>query len=450
MNAKVNFDEVIVIGQNSKGDLVEWCYPELNNFNGLYMGTSGSGKTYTIRNMVARVHQRGTTFHIIDVKGDFAYENFVATGLGHCVSPEDFNDITFSYFEGGSSLNPLQVPRSAEGGGVIRTIENAKELVRYFNPKLGVKQLAYLGDVLRVVYNDFGILHDDDTTWGKKAPTFSDVYDKLTLIYHCITSGIDTGSVGQIMAEIGKAKRRASLKLRKAREEETPEDVIAVELNDDAVTASEFIVALTKEQLCYDSIAKNGTGEEWEHWSKDSVYGLRDTISQMIESRLFTGVPSRILDGKINRYDMTALAGEHQQIMMRIIASRVFAMAVMHTKMSGRYDPAHASHIMVADEGKHVKEISKGALTPVNRIATEGRGYGLGIWVGVQQPDQVTQDLLRNFAFYFLLKTPESSSKEMIRMFNLKPNQLKLVMPRENCLYSSGKGFEIVNQFRAG
>ena len=450
MNARVSFDEPITIGYDPRGQAVDWSYTQLNNFNGLFLGTSGSGKTYTIKNMVARVHERGTTFHIIDIKGDFTAETFERDGLSQFVSQDDFNDIRFSYHEGGSSLNPLQVPRSAEGGGVTMTIQSVKTLVKYFNNNLGQKQIGYLGEVLKSVYNDFGIIHDDEATWGKRAPTLEDVHAKLTLIYHTITSGIDSGSVGQIMNEIGKAKRKAVGMIKKAREEGEGEDQIAVSIAENADSVAEFIDAIVRSQMSFETLKRNGTGEEWEHWSKDSVYGLRDTIGLMVETRLFTGNPSRTVEGKLNRYDLNELSQEHQQIMMRIIAGRVFAMGVMATKMTGKYDPPYASHILVADEGKHVKEISKGALTPVNRIATEGRGYGLGVWIGVQQPDQVTQDLLRNFSFYFLLKTPESSSKEMQRMFNIKPNQLKQLVARENCLYSSVNPYVTVNQFKGG
>jgi hypothetical protein len=448
MTAFVPYDESILIGHDPQGEPVEWCYPLLNNFNGLFMGTSGSGKTWTLRNMIARVFKRGTTFHIMDVKGDFNYENFLNQGLGHLVSESDFNVIKFSYFDGGSSLNPLQVPRSSEGGGVVRTIENAKELVRKFNPKLGGKQLGYLGEVLNSVYVDFGIEHEKEETWSKKAPTFQDVYDKLTVVYHCITSGLDSGSVGSIMTEIGRAKRKALAGIRKAVEEEEDEDSISLGCLETADAAAFTISGLVKSQLTYESLKKNGTGEEWEHWSKDSIYNLRDTVNQMVISRLFTGEASRVREGRINLYVLTELHPGHQQIMMDIIASRTFAMGVLQTKESKNVDPASASHLVVCDEGKHVKEISKHPLSPVNRIATEGRGFGLGVWMGVQQPDQVTQDQLRNFAFYFLLKTPESSSKEMLRMFSLKPNQLKQVVPRDNCLYSNSQKFVTVRQFK--
>lgn len=448
MNSYVSFDEEILIGYDPQGENVTWCSPLLNNFNGLFLGTSGSGKTWTLRQMIARVYRRGSTFHILDVKGDFMPENFAQSGLSNYVSEDDFNIISFTYFEGGSSLNPLQVPRSQEGGGVVMTIENAKELVSMFNRKLGPKQISYLGEVLKSVYFDFHIDHEDESTWANKAPTFGDVFAKLTLIYQCIASGLDSGSVGSIMNEIGRAKRKAIAGIRKAREEGQDVNSISLGCQEAAAEASDVISGIVKSQLTYENLERNGTGEEWEHWSKETVYSLRDTINQMVESRLFTGEMSKVSQSKINVYDMTNISSAHQQIMMEIIARRTFAMSVLNTKKTGQIDPKFASHILVCDEGKHAKAISKQPLSPVNRIATEGRGFGVGVWMGVQQPDQVTQDQLRNFSFYFLLKTPESSSKEMQRMFGLKPNQLKQLEFRENCQYSAGGKYVCVRQFK--
>lgn len=448
MSSFLPFDEKILIGYCSQGEVIDWCFPLLNNFNGVFLGTSGSGKTWTLRNMIARVYRRGTTFHIVDVKGDFQAQNFISQGLGHLVSDADFNVINFSYFDGGSSLNPLQVPRSQDGGGVTMTIEAVKELAIKFNPKLGSTQLGYLGEVLKSVYTDFGIDHEDESSWGKKAPTFVDVYDKLTLVYQCIVSGLDSGSVGTIMNEIGRAKRKMLSSIRKAEDEEQDADSISLLCQEEADVACNVVAGIIKSQLTYDELSRNGVGEEWQHWNKTSVYSLRDTIGQMVDSRLFTGEASKVREGMINVYNMTNISSAHQQIMMDIIARRIFAMAVLKTKLTGNADPKSAGHILVCDEGKHAKAISKQPLSPVNRIATEGRGFGLGVWMGVQQPDQVTQDQLRNFAFYFLLKTPESSSKEMQRMFSLKPNQLKQLEFRENCLYSAGQKYVCVRQFK--
>jgi len=250
------------------------------------------------------------------------------------------------------------------------------------------------------------------------------------------------------MNEIGRAKRKTLAAIRKAEDEEQDQESISLLCQEEADAASNVVAGIIKSQLSYDELGRNGIGEEWQHWNKTSVYSLRDTIGQMVDSRLFTGEASKVREGAINVYNMTNISSAHQQIMMDIIARRTFAMAVLKTKITGNADPKSAGHILVCDEGKHAKAISKQPLSPVNRIATEGRGFGLGVWMGVQQPDQVTQDQLRNFAFYFLLKTPESSSKEMQRMFSLKPNQLKQLEFRENCLYSAGQKYVCVRQFK--
>ena len=246
MSAFVPFDEKILIGYCPQGEVVEWCFPFLNNFNGLFMGTSGSGKTWTLRNLIARVYRRGTTFHIVDVKGDFQAENFISQGLGHLVSESDFNFINFSYFDGGSSLNPMQVPRSQDGGGVTMTIETVKELATKFNHKLGSTQLGYLGEVLKAVYADFGIEHEVESTWGKKAPTLADVYEKLTLVYQCIVSGLDSGSVGTIMNEIGRAKRKTLAAIRKAEDEEQDQESISLLCQEEADAASNVVAGIIK------------------------------------------------------------------------------------------------------------------------------------------------------------------------------------------------------------
>jgi hypothetical protein len=133
---------------------------------------------------------------------------------------------------------------------------------------------------------------------------------------------------------------------------------------------------------------------------------------------------------------------------MRIIAAQVFAMGIMETKKRNSYNPDSPNHILIADEGKHIKEISGSSIDPFNRIGTEGRGYGVGVWCGVQATDQVTKDLLKNFATYFLLKTPEASYPEVAKLFGPRPAQLKQLVARENLLFGTGGAYSLVNHFR--
>lgn len=439
----------IQIGQTPRGDEIDWTFTKMNNFNALFMGTSGAGKTHTIHHMAARVFVRGTTFHVIDIKGDFGYENFAQSGLGEFVSPDDFNDITFDYFDG-SSINPMQVPRTKEGGGVLMTIEAMKALIKAYSPNTGTKQLGYLDDILKMVYQDRGIVHDDEHTWSRPSPDLNDLLEKIDLIFNVISSGIPVGSVTEIMDAFGKAKSRAEKTVGMMDIEEKDRVEIQDKLETEAFKLVDMLTGMVKQQFNYENIKSRSqtSGTVYEHWKKDSLYGLRSIIQSMVDSRLFTGNPSRTIANKINRYDLSMISPQHQQVVMRIVASRVFAMGVMETRAKGTFNPQYPAHILIADEGKHVKEISQSALSPFNRIGTEGRGYGVGIWCGVQQPDQVTPDLMKNFCTFFVLRTPESSFQEVSRMFGIKPAYLKQLQPRENVLFSANSPYTLVNHFK--
>lgn len=447
----LNHYDLINIGTGTRGEPIDWGFTTVPNFNCLYMGVSGGGKTWTIHQMAARVFKRGLTLHVVDVKGDFQHSNFVESGVGHMLNEDDFNVIRFDYFAGGSSINPLQVPRNSQGGGVLMTIESVKQLVKHFAPNTGIKQLSYLSDILREVYRKKGIDHDNEDTWALTAPTMDDVLAQIDLVASTITSKLPIGTVEDIMALYGKATRKAEKVLQDSVGTETPQDTLRQEIKEVADDLVDVLKATAMQHINYDNLARRdgqGGGALWEHWSRESLFGLRNTIRDMCDSRLFTGNPSRVLPGKINVYDLNEIAPAHQQIIMRIVAARVFAMGVQETKRNDSFNPKFPAHIMIADEGKHIKEISQSPMSPFNRIGTEGRGYGVGAWLGVQQPDQVTPDLLRNFATFFLLKTPESAYNEVCRMFGVKPSLLKQLVPRDNILFSSGKAYDLVSHFK--
>ena len=440
----------ITIGMDSRGVPVLWCFPQVANFNAIFMGGSGAGKTHTLHNMVANVYVRGMTFHIIDIKGDFRYENFVKSGLGHMVDAADFNDLVFNYYTDGISLNPLKVPKTIEGGGVFRTIENAIELVKVFNPQTGQKQLAYLTEILKRVYSKAGIDHDNMDTWTRESPTFATVLEEIDLIIGMMTSGMDAVSAGKIMGYFAYARQQALSKVKSLEENGAMGEAITAELIQVAEDFKGKLGGLVDRLFTHGAITNQHVFEsaDWEHWSKESLLSLRSIINVMVDTRLFTQSVARPRNGMINRYDLGNLSPRHQQVIMRIIANQVFAMGVMETKSKDTFNPKFPAHILVADEGKHIKEISASAISPFNRIVTEGRGYGVGAWAGVQSPDQVTKDMMKNSDTSFLLKTPEASVKDITSMFGAKPAQLKLLEVKKNALFSSGSGYSLVEHFR--
>lgn len=446
----LNHYDPILIGLDQRGNPVEWSYPKVANFNVIFLGGSGAGKTHTIHHMLANVFARGTTFHVIDIKGDFKYENFVASGLGHLVSPEDFHDLTFNYYSDGCSLNPMQVPRTVEGGGVFRTIENVIELVKVFNPSAGGKQLAYLTDILKRVYHKAGIDHDDMSTWQKTSPTFVDVLLELDLIVASLTSGIDVLSASSIFQSFGLAKLQAERVIRSITQNEGSESQMAEAILDIQESFKQELVRHAERLITYETISKREAFEtsDWVHWSKETLLSLKSIIQVMVDTRLFTQAVSKPRSGAINRYDLGTLSPRHQQVIMRIVASQVFAMGVMETKRNNSFNPQFPAHVLVADEGKHIKEISASPISPFNRIGTEGRGYGVGAWAGVQSPDQVTKDLLKNSDTTFVLRTPEASVNEIVKLFAAKPSQLKQLESKRNALFGCGGSYSLVEHFR--
>ena len=441
--------EPFAVGIDTQGQVADWAFTEVPNFNALFQGISGGGKTWTMHNFSARAFIRSVTFHVIDIKGDFKYENYEESGLGNLLTPDDFNVMHFNYIDG-CSLNPLQVPRTKQGGGVVMATESIRQLVKQFSPNTGSKQLGYLSDILREVYRKKGIIHDDMETWGRTPPTLLDVLEEIDLIANAIASKLPVGTVQDILNEYAGARNKADKVLQKAHGTDQPLDSLKADIKEICCELIDKLAETAHSHINYDNVEKghHAKGTMWENWSKESLFGLRNTIRDMCETRLFTGPHARALLGKFNVYDLADLSPQHQQIIMRIVASRVFAMGVQETRRNNSYNPPYPSHIVIADEGKHIKEISKSSLSPFNRIATEGRGYGVGAWLGVQQPDQVTDDLLRNTATIFLLSTPETGFSEVSKMFGVKPSLLKQLVPRENILFSKGKSFTLLKHFK--
>lgn len=290
----------IRIGSDSRGQTVDWVLAKSSNFNVLFEGASGAGKSHTIQNLLARVYSRGMTFHVLDIKGDFSYESFEKAGLSHLVRPEDFNDITFNYFEGGSSLNPLQVPRTKEGGGVLMTVEGMKQLVKVFAPNTGKRQLDYLEEILNEVYRKAGISQDDIESWIRPSPTLDQVLDEIDLVFNSISASMDSGSVSDIMKAYGQAKSKAEKAIVKMKADGKDPLEIEDKVNEILDDLEGVLHGYAKKHLDFQALQNKSTGNGtfWEFWSKDSLFGLRSIIQGMVKSRLFTGNPSKSQAGE--------------------------------------------------------------------------------------------------------------------------------------------------------
>lgn len=421
---------VFPVGSKADGTPMHWGFSEVPNFNMCLLGESGSGKTYTLRGIIARIASMGITIHILDVKDDFSAEKFEKDGLLGYLPHQAVNDLDFSYVGGDCGLNILQFPKLPEAGGVYMAIQEILEIVHMFHPTFSKKMDGYLSLILKNVYLNAGITHDDQSTWSNAPPTLIDVMSEINLILAGLKSGLNRNQLEKIGA-LSKRLRTIS-KDSESSEEEIGE--AKARLKDEFNDYVEF--GLEKEQNYYSG------------WKAESVQNIKDTVADMIESGIFTRPTRKRISGVINRYRLVGLGDRHRQIVMRIVMSQVFNMAVAQTSREGSFDPATPSHFLVFDEGKHAKQLAKSELSPLNRIATEGRGYGVGMGVGVQLVNHVTEEMLKNFSTRVVLHVPEASYAETQKNFGVTKNQLKQLKAQSNCLFGMKGKYGLINTFR--
>jgi hypothetical protein len=420
--------DIFSVGSKQDGSPVNWGFSKASNFNMCLLGESGSGKTHFLRRMISEIVKQGVTIHILDVKDDFSHNKFLNDGLldgGYVV-----NDLDFGYVGGDTGLNILQFPSFAEGGGVYMATQDALEIVRMFNTSFSGKMEGYLTQIIKNVYKNHGVSHEDQSTWGNKPPTLKDVLIEINFIEDQLATSLPL----DMLMGIGNLVKKTRLAI--ADEDEKEERI-------------EEAKAVLKDK--FNEYVDRGMEKErhyFSSWKLETILSIKDTVSSMVDTEIFTRPTKNRMQGAINRYRLVGLNDRHRQIIMRIVMSQVFHMSVSQTIRTGNFDPKVPSHFLIFDEGKHAKQLEKSEMSPLNRIATEGRGYGVGMGVGVQLVKQVTEEMLKNFSTRVILKLQESSYPEAIKNFGATKTQLKQLRPKSNCLFGTGEGYSIVNSFR--
>lgn len=145
--------------KNGKDAPVQWDTQRLINGHLFLIGSSGVGKSHTLRKMIRRATKgmggKKVRFHVFDVHGDLDIPGA--------------SSVTFSE-SAPFGLNPLRVNPDPDFGGVrkciqtfLRTIDDAGRT------PIGVRQEAVISNLLIDVYREFGFDIEDSNTWGLNA-----------------------------------------------------------------------------------------------------------------------------------------------------------------------------------------------------------------------------------------------------------------------------------------
>lgn len=457
---------------------ITWDSQRLINGHVLIVGSSGVGKSHTIRKMIRRgiADAASTRFHVFDVHGDLAIPGA--------------SEVQFSE-SAPFGLNPLRVNPDPHFGGVRKCIRNFLRTINQASATaLGVKQEAVLSNLLIDVYREFGFDIEDPGTWGlngaqtrlagsghdnrlylevpfaekddaralgarwdgtkklwwvhtekyagdltrwkpaykpRTYPTVNDVLHYAQRVYQERYLGTDQKAV-LALTYLHKRARAYHRKLMNAArlrawngsdEFDVEERKMLEEARKDAVEAF---------TLYADSIQ---TGHELDNLLKydspDVLKSVVDRLSNLRRTGIFKDAAPPFDPKKpVWRYKLNAFSQEEKKMFVLFTLQALFARAVER----GECDDV--VEVLVLDElGTYTSAADKDDGDGIiGTICREARKFGLAFWGATQSPASVPESLLSSTATKMLLGLDEMFWRSAVDKLRIETRQLEWIQPQ--------------------
>ena len=399
----------------------------LINGHMLFAGMSGLGKSYQIMRLLAAAHRQGIEIDAFDpheeldgVPGSVAVKFSEATKAGY---------------------NPLELNTDPHTGGVRRQIALLIDMINRTSRQLGPRQESALRNLLTDVYRARGIDADDSTTWhrgclrerqfydmvhardyaGLRAyyPILQDVISYAERKLKAITMGSDFMAVNALEKVERTATRIQAIQV-KYRKADSDEEAARLEKQ----MASEKEKAI---EAYANFIKAIETGREYQdaikYTNRETLVSVLERLQMLLDSGVMRSNPPEWGGAGVRVYKVGSLSDDDRKLLFYTRAQ-----AILRECMdAGKSD--RLRRIILVDEG-HLYYSEDGD-NPLNRIAKEGRKFGLGLVVGSQSPTHFSEDFLTNCGSVFLLGIHESYWDMAVRKLNLSKDLLLSVRPRE-------------------
>ena len=142
---------------------VQWAPGRQSNGFLLVLGSSGSGKTETLKVVASAIHQFGIPVLTFDFHGDVIF-------------PGTDSKLLSSGSASTVGLNPMEIDaHSAEESGLYDQRASLRAMIQRAVPSLGHRQSSILRMAFEEAYLQAGIVDEDPSTWSRVPPTFGDV-----------------------------------------------------------------------------------------------------------------------------------------------------------------------------------------------------------------------------------------------------------------------------------
>lgn len=448
---------------------------KLINAHMLLLGSSGVGKSHTLKKLIAGgiANSPNIRFHVPDVHGDLVIP-------GESV-------VQFSEQEM-YGLNPLRVNPSREFGGVRKSIQAfIRTINQVISPGLGIKQESVLRNLLEDVYLDFGFDVNDASTWSLNAleprlvsagadnrlylqvsledkdkvkafgarwdgeqrrwwvhankytgditkwkpafkertyPTIDDVAAYARRLYEERFIGSDQKAVTALtyLNKVARSLQRKTIDSVRLRSHHIPDSDGEAQLEQ---AGQKVIEAVT------DYVKSVRTGYELENLMKydspDVLKSVLDRINNLRATGVFKGTPPPFdPSARIWRYKLNSLFNEEKKMLVLFLLQDLFYKAVQRGEQSEIVD------IIVLDElGTYTSTQDESGDGIIGIIAREARKFGMGLWAANQSPENVPGSLISSVGTKIILGIDETHWNMAVSKMRIDQKLLNWIQPMQ-------------------
>lgn len=400
----------IVLGRSVTEDsqLVRWNSESVINGHWAIIGSSGTGKTYTLRRILKQlVRHPGIRLHLIDLSGDLSIGN-----------PEVESIVKFSE-NTTHGLNPFEIDPDLDFGGVRRTVARFLSMVdRYTSPKLGARQQKVLRTLIYDMLEEYGYYYDRPESWssnGKGQPSMQTLKEFIDKKYLQLSVGGNSECFKALKAF---AKQKEAVL--KGIEQGIPKvDIDGLKAN-----------CLETYEKFLDTIQSPEDLKELRRYSDPDVL---ESIANRIDNLYHTGIfrdqkPTFSRARPLWVYDITSLQESLRGFFVEIYLSKIFARA----RRNGISPNSAIREIVLIDEAQHF--VNKDPDSIINIVMREGRKWGLSLCFATQRFDLLSIDVITNCACKLILGLDEFEHIKSSRQLGIPIAKIKGIHARHTGL----------------
>lgn len=429
-------DTTMYLGKLPNGEGSYLKLSDASNFSFGFWGNSGVGKTFGMCQLIEHCYKAGVTIVIPDTQGDLGSE-----GSYSDVPPSAFNEVHFAYEGGDAAFNLLQIEPIGQRG-YYAAIKRTVQAVRYRHKAIGIHQQVMLKRLLRELYSRFGIEQKDPSTWRKPSPTVNDLLKLIEYKLDMMETGLPTkvfANLVKLQKDCAGWREKIDKHYAKAKEEHGPEA-------DEARKKGAALEAKMEEAICalesesVHAVRQAATGGVGSHkqLKKSTLESLASIVYEFVETGLYAGrAPFSVIPGKINVINLKHVEVNDMQTLFYLMMSSEFTNA---QRTCTSPNDGVLRTLFAFDEVKIFADVCQDSMSPLPRIVTEGRKFGMGALIGGQHPGQVREEILSAIGTTFLYSVPPPAYSTVQKVFGVKKDALASLTPKRDAFVIRGGG----------